>query len=52
LAINNDSNADDSKPFMRGMNSIQLFDAGTRWWILSIYWQHETLEYLIPEKYL
>jgi len=43
----NDSTADDLKPSMRGINSIQLFDDGTRWWILSVYWQHETPEYLI-----
>ena len=43
---------DDPEPFMRGFNSIQLFYDGTRWWILSIYWQHETAEDRIPEKYL
>src|SRR6266851_5624905 len=32
----------DAAPFMRGINSIQLFNDGNRWWILSIYWQHET----------
>jgi hypothetical protein len=42
----------DSAPFMRGINSFQLFNDGQRWWILSIYWQHETAEHLIPEKYL
>jgi len=42
----------DPEPFMRGINSIQLFYDGTRWWILSIYWQHETAEDRIPEKYL
>ena len=43
---------DDPEPFMRGINSIQLFYDGNRWWILSIYWQHETLKYPVPEKYL
>jgi len=42
----------DSKPFMRGINSIQLFHDGTRWWIVGIYWQHESAEHAIPEKYL
>ena len=42
----------DSEPFMRGINSIQLFNDGKRWWILSIYWQHETAEHPIPKKYL
>src|SRR5438874_2148659 len=44
--------ADDPEPFMRGINSIQLFYDGNRWWIVSIYWQHESLEHPIPEKYL
>ena len=43
---------DDPEPFMRGINSIQLFYDGTRWWILSIYWQQETAEDRVPEKYL
>ena len=45
-------NADDPKPFMRGINSIQLFHDGTRWWIVSIYWQHESPEHQVPENYL
>ncbi|MEY2491404.1 MAG: hypothetical protein QOH24_355 [Verrucomicrobiota bacterium] len=45
-------NADDPEPFMRGINSIQLFYDGNRWWIVSIYWQHESPEHPIPEKYL
>lgn len=44
--------ASDAAPFMRGINSFQLFNDGERWWILSIYWQHETGEYAIPERYL
>src|SRR5689334_21243133 len=42
----------DPEPFMRGINSFQLFDDGQRWWILSVYWQHESAEHAIPEKYL
>jgi hypothetical protein len=42
----------DAAPFMRGINSFQLFHDGKRWWILSICWQHETAEHPIPEKYL
>jgi len=42
----------DPTPFMRGINSFQLFNDGRRWWILSIYWQHETAEDAIPKKYL
>ena len=42
----------DPTPFMRGINSFQLFNDGKRWWILSVYWQHESAEHAIPEKYL
>ena len=45
-------NEDDPAPFMRGINSIQLFNDGKRWWILSIYWQHETPNHAIPKEYL
>ena len=44
--------ANDPEPFMRGINSIQLFYDESRWWIVSIYWQHESTEHPIPEKYL
>ena len=42
----------DPEPFMRGINSIQLFHDGNRWWIVNIYWQQESSEHPIPEKYL
>jgi len=42
----------DPEPFMRGINSIQLFNDGQRWWILSIYWQHESVHHPLPKKYL
>ncbi|HTA24463.1 MAG TPA: hypothetical protein VK763_13095 [Terriglobales bacterium] len=29
------------KPFERGINSIQMFDDGKRWWVLSILWDTE-----------
>ena len=45
-------NADDPRPFMRGINSVQLLYDDTRWWIVTIYWQHESPEEPIPEKYL
>jgi hypothetical protein len=44
--------ATDPKPFMRGINSIQLWNDGKRWWVLSVFWQAETEENPIPEKYL
>ncbi|WP_370234659.1 hypothetical protein [Brevundimonas sp.] len=42
----------DAEPFMRGINSFQLFFDGTRWWVLSIYWRAEDDSLPIPEKYL
>ena len=42
----------DPEPFMRGINSIQLFNDGNRWWIVSIFWQHESPEHPLPNKYL
>lgn len=44
--------AEEEKPFMRGINSIQLWNDGKRWWIVSVFWQSETPETPIPEKYL
>jgi hypothetical protein len=43
---------DDREPFMRGINSFQLFHDGSRWWIVNIYWQHESAAHPVPEKYL
>lgn len=40
------------KPFARGINSFQLFNDGSRWWILSIYWEAEDATHSLPEKYL
>lgn len=42
----------DAEPFMRGINSIQLFNDGSRWWIVSIYWQHESALQPLPDRYL
>ncbi len=43
---------DDKEPFLRGINSFQLMNDGKRWWVISIYWQAETPDNKIPEKYL
>lgn len=45
-------NEDDLEPFMRGINSIQLLYDDSRWWIVTIYWQQESVEDPIPAKYL
>ena len=44
--------AEDPKPFMRGINSIQLMNDGKRWWIISIFWEAETPHTPLPKKYL
>jgi len=43
---------DDAKPFARGINSFQLVNDGSRWWILSVYWEAEDAAHPLPEKYL
>ncbi|HLZ00480.1 MAG TPA: hypothetical protein VKT33_15580 [Candidatus Angelobacter sp.] len=40
------------KPFARGINSFQLMNDGTRWWIMNIYWQGEEAGHPLPDKYL
>jgi hypothetical protein len=40
------------KPFERGINSIQLLNDGTRWWVLSILWDSESSDRPLPRKYL
>ncbi|MFZ9386417.1 MAG: hypothetical protein ACO25B_00925 [Chitinophagaceae bacterium] len=42
----------DEKPFMRGINSIQLWNDGKRWWVVTVFWQSETPDNPIPGKYL
>ena len=44
--------ANDEKPFMRGINSIQLWNDGKRWWVITILWQSENPDTPIPEKYI
>jgi hypothetical protein len=43
---------DDAKPFQRGINSFQLMNDGSRWWIVTIFWQGEDDKNPLPEKYL
>lgn len=42
----------EERPLMRGINSIQLWNDGKRWWIVTVFWQPENPEHQIPEKYL
>jgi hypothetical protein len=45
-------NATDEAPFARGINSFQLFNDGSRWWVVSIFWQQESPAAPIPAEYL
>lgn len=40
------------KPFARGINSFQLFNDGSRWYVVTIYWEGEESAHPLPEKYL
>lgn len=42
--------APNERPFARGVNSIQLFNDGTRWWVLSILWDEETPTNPLPPE--
>ena len=42
----------DSVPFARGINSIQLMNDGTRWWVVTIFWDSERPDNPLPAKYL
>jgi len=42
--------APNEKPFARGVNSIQLFYDGTRWWVVSILWDEETSANPLPPQ--
>src|SRR4029079_2576894 len=43
--------ATDEKPFVRGINSIQLVRDGKRWWIASVVWDTERPDHPIPAEY-
>ena len=43
---------EDPEPSMRGINSFQLWNDGTRWWVVSILWEGERAANPIPARYL
>ncbi|HSK20822.1 MAG TPA: hypothetical protein VK912_16835 [Longimicrobiales bacterium] len=51
-AYDSKNTAEDPDPFARGINSIQLLYDGTRWWVVSIFWDSEREGNPIPERYL
>lgn len=42
----------DAAPFARGVNSFQLWHDGTRWYVVTIYWEAETPENRIPAEWI
>jgi hypothetical protein len=44
--------AKNERPFARGINSFQLFYDGSRWWVITIYWEAEEAAHRLPDKYL
>ena len=42
----------DAKPFQRGINSLQLFNDGKRWWVVNLVWRAEDERLPLPERYL
>ena len=40
----------DAKPFVRGINSIQLVGDGRRWWVASVIWDTERPDNPIPAE--
>jgi len=41
-----------TKPFMTGINSIQMLYDNNRWWIINVYWQQASKTNPIPKEYL
>ena len=41
----------DEKPFVRGINSIQLLNDGKRWWVMTVAWSPETPDHPLPKDY-
>lgn len=42
----------DAEPFLRGVNAIQAYDDGKRWWLISVAWSAETPEWPVPTDLL
>ena len=43
--------ADDAKPFARGINSIQLYTDGSRWFVVTVMWDSERPDNPIPARW-
>jgi hypothetical protein len=44
--------ASDPQPFARGINSIQLWNDGRRWWVVTVFWESERPDNPIPARYM
>jgi hypothetical protein len=44
--------ASDPQPFARGINSIQLWNDGKRWYVVTIFWEGERPDNPIPARYM
>jgi hypothetical protein len=42
----------DAQPFARGINSIQLWNDGRRWWVVTVFWEGERPDNPIPAQYV
>ena len=40
-----------TKPFMTGINSVQMLYDNNRWWIVNIYWQQASKQHPIPKEF-
>ncbi len=43
---------EDATPFQRGVNSMQLFNAGNRWYVVSVMWDAERPDLPVPSTLL
>lgn len=43
---------EDPEPFQRGINSVQLYHDGERWWVATILWDWERPENPLPARYV
>lgn len=41
---------EETDPFMRGINSFQLWNDGSRWWIVTIMWEAEQPDNQLPPE--
>lgn len=51
-AYDSKRSADDAEPFARGVNSFQLFNDGSRWWVVTIFWEGERPDNPIPSRFM